>query len=669
MSELSSNLCLEWKNLNYYVPLTQQSNYNFWQECRKVKELHLLKNVHGRINTGDLVAILGCSGAGKTTLLAAISQRLRGKVTGDVTLNGVAMNRSDMTRISSFLPQYDINVKIFTAYEHLYFMSHFKMHRKTTDAEKRQRVADLLFACGLKDVTHTRIQSLSGGERKRLSLAEELITDPPFLFCDEPTTGLDSYSAYRVIKTLRHLCTNEPLRKTALHVDNLSTPLAATEEKSYQNGMEMEMSFVDDGANFDLSGNLARNGELPLSMLNNGTLNTRQKKAIVCSVHQPSSELFELFTHIILMDEGRIIFQGSTEGASHFFTNLGYELPRNCNPADFYLKTISDSHTERKDGEFIKSKYDAEMCAQSTGNWLLPCDYDKDYLYSIKNIKKIRWTHQVYLLLTRLMIEDFCNLKDGIINLAIFMISTLTLAIMFSGIKNLTQTAVQDINGSIFMLPNEIVFPFSYGVAHTLPGAMPIMRREVGEGTYSLSAYYVAIVLSFIPVAFFKTFLFLSLIYGTIYYTRGFMLFLSMGFVLSLSAIAGTGYGLFISTLFETVTTASECAGPFDLFFQMLGGAFYNVDSIPLLKYLSLFFYVNEALFYTFWIDVDEIDCPANLENACVQNGLEVLQRNSYRTADYTYWIDCVGLLGLTVGFNIIAYSLIRKYVRRSGYY
>lgn len=78
--------------------------------------------VSGHMRTGDLVAILGCSGAGKTTLLAAISQRLRGNLTGEIVVNGVAMERSEMIRISSFLPQFEINVQTFTAYEHLYFM-------------------------------------------------------------------------------------------------------------------------------------------------------------------------------------------------------------------------------------------------------------------------------------------------------------------------------------------------------------------------------------------------------------------------------------------------------------------------------------------------------------------------------------------------------------------
>lgn len=74
------------------------------------------------MKTGDLVAILGCSGAGKTTLLAAISQRLRGNLSGEIVVNGVATQRTQMIRISSFLPQFEINVQTFTAYEHLYFM-------------------------------------------------------------------------------------------------------------------------------------------------------------------------------------------------------------------------------------------------------------------------------------------------------------------------------------------------------------------------------------------------------------------------------------------------------------------------------------------------------------------------------------------------------------------
>uniref|UniRef100_A0A0A1WSU4 Protein brown n=1 Tax=Zeugodacus cucurbitae TaxID=28588 RepID=A0A0A1WSU4_ZEUCU len=666
MYEIPSSLCLEWKNLNYHVPSNEQSNYTFWQECRKAKELRILKDVSGHMKTGNLVAILGCSGAGKTTLLAAISQRLRGNLTGDVVLNGVTMGRDDMTRISSFLPQFEINVKTFTAYEHLYFMSHFKMHRKTTKAQKRQRVNDLLLACGLRDAAHTRIQSLSGGERKRLSLAEELITDPPFIFCDEPTTGLDSYSAYTVIKTLRHLCTRHRVAKHSLTSvygeDSFTTPPSSSEASSSHNSIEMEVL----PANENIFDSIK---EIPtLSVLNNSP-NGRHKKAIICTIHQPSSDLFELFTHIILMDAGRVIFQGSTDRAFQFFTNLGYVLPQNCNPADFYLKTISDAHTQGKDGDMIKAKYDHETWGRYSGSWLLPRSYSGDYLYNVKNFKKIRWIYQVYLLLIRFITEDSRNIKQGFISLGLFMITSVTLAIMYSGVSGLTQTSVQDIGGSIFMLSSEMIFTFSYGVSYVFPSALPIMRREVGEGTYSLSAYYVAVVLSFIPMAFFKAYVFFSVIYGTVYYARGFMLYLTMGLVLGLSAVAATAYGLFLSSFFETATMATECAAPFDLVFLIFGGAYYNVDSIPYVKYISLFFYSNEALMYNFWINVDEIVCPKNLDHPCVQNGVEVLKRGSFDTAEYTYWMDCLGLLVLTIIFNVMAYCFIRKYVKRSGYY
>ncbi|XP_067634341.1 protein brown isoform X2 [Eurosta solidaginis] len=611
------------------------------------------------MKTGDLVAILGCSGAGKTTLLAAISQRLRGNLTGEIVLNGIAMRRTDMTRISSFLPQFEINVKTFTAYEHLYFMSHFKMHRKTTKAQKRQRVNDLLYACGLRDSAHTRIQSLSGGERKRLSLAEELITDPPLIFCDEPTTGLDSYSAYTVIKTLRHLCTRQRVVKHSLssvYGDDSFSIQSSCEQSSTHDSIEMTALKYNTK---ELS---------TLDMFNNSP-NGHHRKAIMCSIHQPSSDLFELFTHVILMDAGRVIFQGSSERALKFFTDLGYALPQNCNPADFYLKTISDSHTKRKDGELIKAKYDNEIWGRYSGSWLLPRPNGGDYLQHINNFQKISWFYQVYLLLIRFMTENSRNIRQSFITLGFLMITSAILAIMYSGVTKLTQTSVQDIDGSIYTLSNEMIFTFSYGVTYVFPMALPIMRREVGEGTYNLSAYYVASVLSFVPTAFFTSYMFFSIIYAAIYYTRGFMLYLTMGFVLALSAIAATAYGLFLSSFFETVTMASECAGPFDLLFLIFGGAYYNVDSLPFIKFISLFFYSNEALMYNFWIDVDEIECPKNVDHPCVKTGVEVLKRRSYRTADYTYWADCLGLVGVAVVFNIIAFCFIRKYVRRSGYY
>lgn len=284
---------------------------------------------------------------------------------------------------------------------------------------------------------------------------------------------------------------------------------------------------------------------------------------------------------------------------------MGFKLPLNCNPADFYLKTLADS--EKNAGEILRTRYEHETDGLYRGSWLLAKNYSGDYMKRVEEFKKIRWIHQVYLLLVRFMTEDLRNIKTGLIGFGFFMITAVTLSLMYSGVGGLTQRTVQDVRGSLFMLSTEMIFTFSYGVMYIFPAALPIIRREVGEGTYSLSAYYVALVISFVPVAFFKGYVFLSVIYGSIYYTRGFLLYLTMGFLMSLSATSAVAYGMFLSSLFESDKMASECAAPFDLIFLIFGGTYMNVDSIPFIKYISLFFYTNEALMHNFWIDIDNI--------------------------------------------------------------
>lgn len=142
-------------------------------------------------------------------------------------------------------------------------------------------------------------------------LFRPLWIDPPFLFCDEPTTGLDSYNAYTVVKTLRHLCTRHRIvapSLTALYgEDSYTSPSDSSSSRSSpHSSIEME----------PLTSNLPS-----LEALNNSP-NGRYKKAIICSIHQPTSDIFELFTHIILMDAGRIIYQGRTEEALEFFTRF-----------------------------------------------------------------------------------------------------------------------------------------------------------------------------------------------------------------------------------------------------------------------------------------------------------------------------------------------------------
>lgn len=128
----------------------------------------------GSLKSGQLIAILGESGAGKTTLLAAISYRFRGPLNGQLLLNGTTIDRKTMTKISCFIPQFDITTSTLTPNEHMYFMAELKLDRKWSRSRKNQRIEFLLRELGLQKVENNRINTLSGGERKKLNLATDV---------------------------------------------------------------------------------------------------------------------------------------------------------------------------------------------------------------------------------------------------------------------------------------------------------------------------------------------------------------------------------------------------------------------------------------------------------------------------------------------------------------
>lgn len=112
------------------------------------------------------------SGSGKTTLLAAISQRLRGNVSGTISINGSLVRRSEMVDRSSFLPQFDISYNFLTVYEHMCFV--YKLKNCSTLGPKNAYISNILRNMGLNKVASSRIAVLSGGERKKLLLATEV---------------------------------------------------------------------------------------------------------------------------------------------------------------------------------------------------------------------------------------------------------------------------------------------------------------------------------------------------------------------------------------------------------------------------------------------------------------------------------------------------------------
>jgi len=165
--------------------------------------------------------MLGPSGSGKTTLLTALAGRLPGKVSGTITYNGKAFS-SSMKRKTGFVTQDDVLYPHLTVLETLTYAALLRLPKELSKQDKIEQTEMLIRELGLARcrngvVGGTLLRGISGGERKRVSIGQEMLVNPSLLLLDEPTSGLDSTTAQRIVVTLRALSRGGRTVITTIH--------------------------------------------------------------------------------------------------------------------------------------------------------------------------------------------------------------------------------------------------------------------------------------------------------------------------------------------------------------------------------------------------------------------------------------------------------------------
>ena len=195
---------LQFKNIKFSVDIKKDG--------QKV-EKKILQDISGMVKPGEAVIIMGPTGGGKTSMLDAIAGKIssgsKAHISGEVYLNGKPRDQF-FKRYAAYVQQFDALPAMLNVDEVLRYSTNLSLGPEVTDEEKEELISDVLDELGLDVVRKDRIGSaivpgIAAGQKKRLSMAIELVTRPSVLFLDEPTTGQDAAAAYGIMALISAL--------------------------------------------------------------------------------------------------------------------------------------------------------------------------------------------------------------------------------------------------------------------------------------------------------------------------------------------------------------------------------------------------------------------------------------------------------------------------------
>ena len=222
---LRTTINLEWRNIDFHMMIKSAKSSPFRP---KYDHKHILQNISGSAKSGEMVAIMGPTGCGKTSLMNVLAARaptgnmVYAKLSGEVIVNDHTRHDQSFRDVSAYVLQDDKLFPHLTVYETLIIAAHFYLPSSVTQEEKEELVQDIIAELGLVKAKNTiigdeKIRGVSGGERRRASIAVQLIGNPAVLFLDEPTSGLDSFQAQSVMEAMKAMAENNRLVISVIH--------------------------------------------------------------------------------------------------------------------------------------------------------------------------------------------------------------------------------------------------------------------------------------------------------------------------------------------------------------------------------------------------------------------------------------------------------------------
>ncbi|KAJ6772075.1 ABC TRANSPORTER G FAMILY MEMBER 28 [Salix koriyanagi] len=573
----------------------------------------VLNGVSGVVRPGELLAMLGPSGSGKTTLLTALAGRLPGKVSGSITYNGQAFS-SSMKRRTGFVTQDDVLYAHLTVLETLTYAALLRLPKKLTREEKIEQAELVIMELGLTRCRNSVVggplfRGISGGERKRVSIGQEMLVNPSLLLLDEPTSGLDSTTAQRIVATLRGLARGGRTVITTIHQPS---------SRLYR--MFDKVVVLSDGCPI-YSGQAGRVMEYFESLGYNPGFNFMN----------PADFLLDLANGLVpdttRSQDDQLEFQGRLD--HHDDQNSAKQSLISSYKSTLYPLLISEIHRNAQDPVLPSSSLRGSEVQWTTS-----------------------WWQQFKVLLRRGLQERKHESYSG---LRIFQVMSVSI---LSGLLwwHSDTSHIQDQVGLLFFFSIFWGFFPLFNAIFAFPQERPMLIKERSSGMYRLSSYYFARMAGDLPME-----LILPTIFVTVTYWMGGLKPSLITFVLTLliilfNVLVSQGLGLALGAILMDVKQATTLASVTMLVFLLAGG--YYIQHIPpfiaWLKYISFSHYCYKLLVGVQYSATEVFDC--GLQMHCRVMDFPAVK---YLELDNKLW-DAAALTIMFVGYRVLAYVALR---------
>lgn len=576
---------IQFKDLSYEV----QIGY-----CRQKKQI--LKGLDGIFKAGELTAIMGTSGAGKSTLLNILNGFQQGRLTGEINYigNKGTQNWNKYKKDSCYIQQTDYLYDLFTVQESMMIAAYLKIGN-VTHKFRHMLTENILKRLNLTKTKDTMISGLSGGQKKRLSIALELIDNPPIMFLDEPTTGLDSLASFQCVSALQ---------------------------------------------------SLAKNG-----------------RTIICTIHQPSAMIYEMFDHIYLIVDGQCMYAGTPANTVSYFARQGFQCPKYHNPADYMLDVVNGEYGNYDNQLITMAKHHCQRVLTPLKHCMIKeMSFDERNVQVLSTIKPPSEITKFMILVRRSMLLMYRDWTMVHLKMIILFFMAILLGLIFEHTGDDSSKTFSNF-GFLMISIIYIVYTTLIPAVLKFPLEIAILRKERFNNWYKLKTYYIAVLMTTLPLQ-----ILCSLIYSSISYVltsqpmewhRFFMFLL----ILLLTSLVSEGIGLGLGAIFNPINgtflgaiivCAMLCLSGFLILFNHMPVILYYIS------YMSFIRYAFEGLMQAIYgFHREKIQCPSYIDYCHFRIPSMILKElDMFKPM---FWIDVTILFGWFVIIRIIVYMTIKK--------